>query len=140
MESPEKYKVLREQAFKPPTVSKKEDLKLVLNLVLISVLGISILYYLIGFIYIQLTSGGWLEFRDFVLNLSFIMFLIFGALRILKFSMSQAASDPIMIFPMRSEIVPHHIRDLINLATSYDWDLGGLIGSAFVLLTTTYFL
>jgi hypothetical protein len=140
MESPERYKILREQAFKPPNVSKKEDFKLLLNFGLISILGVSVVYYLIGFIYIQIFSGGWIELREFVLNLSFFMFLIFGALRILKFSMSQAAADPIMIFPMRSEIVPYHIRDLINLATSYDWDLGGLIGSAFVLLVTSYIL
>lgn len=137
--TPEEIEALKARAFRPPKVDSGEDFRLFLKFAFMSVMLFFGIYYLIGFIYIQYFGGGWTEMKSFILTSSFTGTIIFAVFRTLKLTMAQTASDPYMLFPMKTENVSWHLRDLVKLATSLEWDLTGLIGS-FIVVLVTYFL
>jgi len=134
--SPEEIEAQKSRAFRPPEVDIRDDLRLLIRYIIFSLIFFFSIYYLLGFVYIKWTGGGWPELRVFVLRISFAATIIFGIFRTLRFSMAQIASDAMMIFPMHTSNVRSHLRDLVDLATSVEWDLIGLFGSLAVLLLT----
>lgn len=135
---PERIEFLKRNAFKPPIVNKYDDFKMIFDWAVLSLAIYSLFYYSIGFAYIKLYGGGWIEMKNIVLMISFVFTIIFAFFRTLRFTMSQVASDPFLIFPMKSKNVSGHLKELIKFATSLQWDLTGLIGSFTVLLITYY--